>query len=73
MIRVKVKEIAKQKGISMSKLSRLADVNMSTMQKIYNMPTSTNFTLFTLDKLAMALGVDASELIESARDEKASD
>lgn len=73
MIRVKVKEVAEQKGISMSRLARLADVNMSTIQKIYRTPTNMNFTIFTLDKLATALGVDASELIESVRDEKASD
>ncbi|HEU0002244.1 MAG TPA: helix-turn-helix transcriptional regulator [Ktedonobacteraceae bacterium] len=65
MVRIKVKEIAKSKGISQSKLSRLADVNVSTLQRIYRNPTDTNINIFTLEKIAKALGVDVSELIES--------
>ncbi|HYT35963.1 MAG TPA: helix-turn-helix transcriptional regulator [Ktedonobacteraceae bacterium] len=70
MVRIKVKEIARSKGISQSKLSRLADVNISTIQRIYRNPTDTNINLFTLEKIAKALGVDVSELIESVSDEK---
>jgi len=69
MIRVKIKEAATAKKISMSKLGRLADVDLTTLQKIYRNPTQANITLFTLDKLATALGVDASELIESVKDD----
>jgi DNA-binding Xre family transcriptional regulator len=69
MVRIKVKEVAKSKGISQSKLSRLADVNVSTIQRIYRNPTTTNINIFTLEKIARALDVNVSELIESVPDE----
>jgi len=69
MVRIKVKEVAKSKGISQSKLSRLADVNVSTIQRIYRNPTTTNINIFTLEKIARALNVNVSELIESVPDE----
>ncbi len=69
MVKIKVKEIAKSKGISQSKLSRLADVNVSTLQRIYRNPTETNINIFTLEKIAKALGVDVSELIESTSEQ----
>jgi DNA-binding Xre family transcriptional regulator len=67
-VRLRVKEIANEKGISQGKLSRSADVDIKTLQRIYRQPT-TIVTTETLGKLARALGVDASELIESALDE----
>jgi len=70
MIRIKVKEIARQKGLSQMRLAFIADVNMKTVQSIYQHPTETNITLYTLDKLAKALGVNASELIESVYEEE---
>ena len=70
MIRIKVKEVARSKKISMSKLGRIANVDLTTLQKIYRNSTQANITLFTLDKLAIALEVDASELIESVHDDE---
>ncbi len=67
-IRLRVKEVAKAKGISQGKLSRSADVDIKTLQKIYRYPRSI-VTTETLDKLAKVLGVDGSELIESVPDE----
>jgi DNA-binding Xre family transcriptional regulator len=67
MIRLKVKEIAQSKGVSQGRLSRLSDVNLKTLQHIWQKPTSSNVTLYTLDKIATALDVDASELIESVK------
>lgn len=69
MIRLKVKEIAKSKGISQGRLSRMSDVNITTIQLVWRKPTAANITLYTLDKLATALEVNASELIESVYDE----
>ena len=69
MIRLKVKEVARRKGISQGKLSRLSDVNLTTIQNIYKNPVEANITLYTLDKLAKALEVDPCELIESIPDE----
>lgn len=68
MIRLRVKEVAQQKGISQGKLSRSSDVDIKTLQKIYRQPTSI-VTTETLDKLATALGVDVRELLESISNE----
>jgi DNA-binding Xre family transcriptional regulator len=69
MIRLRVKEVAKEKGISQSKLGRLADVDVKTMRRIYTEPTTPLLTT-TLDRIAKALKVDASTLIESVPDEE---
>ncbi len=68
MIRLKVKEIARQKGVSQGKLGRFADVDPRTMRRIYRHPT-TSITLPTLDRIAKALQVDSSELIQSVPDD----
>jgi DNA-binding Xre family transcriptional regulator len=68
VIRLRVKEVAQQKGISQGKLSRSSDVDIKTLQKIYRQPTSI-VTTETLDKLATALGVDVRELLESVSNE----
>jgi DNA-binding Xre family transcriptional regulator len=68
MIRLRVKEVAQSKGISQSRLGRMADVDVKTMRRIFTEPT-TAVTTPTLDRIAKALQVDASELIESVPDE----
>lgn len=70
MIRLKVKEIALQKGMSMGKLGRMADVDVKTIRSIYHYPTR-SITLAVLDRIAKALNVDASLLIESVPDDEA--
>lgn len=67
MIRLKVKEIAQQKHISQSRLGQLAFIDTERMRRIFRYGDSehVNLTLASLDRLANALGVDASELIES--------
>ena len=62
-IRLRVKEVANEKGISQGKLSRSSDVDIKTLQKIYRHPLSV-VTTETLDKLARALGVSVHDLIE---------
>jgi DNA-binding Xre family transcriptional regulator len=64
MIRIKLREAAKEKGISQARLSRKADVDLRTIQRIYKNPY-TNINMVTLDKLAMALDMNAADLIES--------
>ncbi len=66
MIRLKVKEVAEAKGISQRKLAKLSNVDIKNIQRIYRHPTSVVNTE-TLDKLATALGVNASELIETCQ------
>ncbi len=69
MVRLKVKEIARQKGISMGKLSRASDISYRTVQRIYNDPKYIP-TIPTLEKLAKVLGVSTSELIEDVPDDE---
>jgi transcriptional regulator with XRE-family HTH domain len=64
MIRLRVREIAEAQGMSQSKLGRLADVDVKTMRRIYREPTAP-VTTTILDRIALALNVDASLLIES--------
>jgi DNA-binding Xre family transcriptional regulator len=65
---LKVKEVAQQKGVSQGKLSRSSDVDIKTIKRIYR-DSMTIVTTETLGKIATALNVDASELIENAPDE----
>ena len=67
MIRLKVKEVATSKGLSQSKLSRWADVDIATVRRMFRDP-GTNITLETLNRLANALGVNPCELIEYTPD-----
>jgi DNA-binding Xre family transcriptional regulator len=70
MIRLRVKEVATQKGISMTRLSRLADTNYKTIKAIFDNPYR-EVTTTTLDKLAKALGVSVFDLIEEEPDNRA--
>ena len=68
MIRLRVKEIARQKGMSMGKLSRVADVSYKTVKRLYDDPTY-SATLPILERLARALGVPTADLIEDVPDD----
>ncbi len=68
MIRLRVKEVAQEKGFSLGKLSRASDVAYNTVKAIYRNPYK-EVTTTTLNKLATALGVPASALIEDMPDE----
>ena len=67
MVRLKVAEIAQQKGMSMGKLSRTADVSYRTIKLIYSDPYR-DVAVSTLEKLAKALGVATSDLIEDVEE-----
>jgi DNA-binding Xre family transcriptional regulator len=69
MIRLKVREIAEQKNISMTRLSRIADVNYKTVRAIYQDPYR-DVAYSTLVKLAEALGVKVDDLVEIVPDEQ---
>ena len=66
-VRLRVKEIAKEKGISMGKLHRSADVSYKTIKRIYSDPFYATTTI-TLGKLAKVLGVPPGDLIEEVSD-----
>ena len=69
MIRLRVKEVATQKGISMTRLSRLADTNYKTIKAIFDNPYR-EVTTTTLDKLAKALEVSVTNLIEEVPNDR---
>ncbi len=63
MVRLKIREIAEAKGINMSKLSRMADLNYNTVRAIWDDETR-DVTVSTLEKFAKALQVEIAELID---------
>ena len=63
--RLKVKEIAEARGMSQRKLFFRSQVDLKTIQRMFRYPTTTVVTTETLDKLARALNVDVSLLVES--------
>ena len=68
MVRLRVKEVAQEKGFSMGKLSRAADITYRTIQRIYNEPGYTP-TIDTLEKIAKALWCSIHDLIEEVPDD----
>jgi transcriptional regulator with XRE-family HTH domain len=67
MIRLKVQEIAKQKGLSQRQLILRSGLDTRVVQRVMR-DSFANITLATLDKFAEVLEVDASELIESVHE-----
>ncbi len=63
VIRLKVKEIAEDRELSMSKLSRMSDVHYNTIRDIFQHPYR-DVALSTLYKLSLALNVPIHELYE---------
>ena len=66
-VRLRVKEVAKEKGISMGKLQRDADIAYNTIKRMFKDPYYIT-TTETLVKIARALGVQTGELIEEVPD-----
>jgi transcriptional regulator with XRE-family HTH domain len=69
MRRLRVKELAEQRGITQSKLMRMADLNMKTVQGLYREPNRINVAYLTLEKVAKALDVSIDELFEEVENE----
>ncbi|MFL5656679.1 MAG: helix-turn-helix domain-containing protein [Ktedonobacteraceae bacterium] len=67
MLRLKVREIAESKNINQAQLSRTADVPINTIRRIWRNPYY-EVRLSTLNKIAVALGVPATELFEETQD-----
>lgn len=68
MLRLRVKEVAKEKGFSQGKLARAADMATNTLRAIYRDPYREISTM-TINKLARALDVPVTELIEDVSEE----
>lgn len=65
MVRLLIKEVAKQKGFSMGRLQRTADISYRTVKLIYQDPYK-DVTLSTLEKIAHALDVPIRDLIDDS-------
>src|SRR6266700_114184 len=63
MLRLKVKEIAEQKGYNQSTLSRASDVPINTIRRIWRNPYY-EVRLATLNKIAVVLEVPTTDLFE---------
>jgi DNA-binding Xre family transcriptional regulator len=68
MIRLKVKEVLQEKGMSMGRLSRASDVALITISRMCNQPTTYSPTLDTLERIAKALSVRVSDLYEEVEE-----
>lgn len=68
MIRLRVRELAEERKISMTRLSRISDVNYKTIQAIFNDPYR-DVAYSTLDKIAKALKVEVADLVEKVPDD----
>jgi len=68
MIRLKIKEVLQEKNVSQSKLSRLADVSLNTIQAMCHNPYH-DPALSTLERIAKALRVRMCDLYEIVPDE----
>jgi len=62
-IGVNIKKIRAEKGYSLEKIARLADLSLNTIVKIEN-GVNQNPTFETLQKIAKALGVSIEDLIK---------
>lgn len=67
--KLRIKELAQEKGWTQAKLGRAADINPRTMQGIYHDPYR-DVAYSTLMKIAKVLGVEVSDLIEEVPDEE---
>jgi DNA-binding Xre family transcriptional regulator len=67
-VRLRVKEMAQAKGMSMTRLHHNSEVAYSTIRAVFRDPF-TEITLTTLARLAEALGVATADLIEDVNEE----
>jgi DNA-binding Xre family transcriptional regulator len=65
MVRLKVKEVAEEKGYNMSSLSRKSDVHFNTIKRIFKEPNRP-VGIETLEKIAKALDVKIADLIDES-------
>ena len=68
MLRLRVKEAAQEKGFSQGKLARAADMATNTLRAIYRDPYR-EISTTTINKLARALDVPVTDLIEDVPEE----
>lgn len=67
-LRLRVKEVAKEQGVSMTKLHIKSEVAYSTVRRLFRDPFA-EVTTTTINRLANALGVPPSQLLEDVAEE----
>ncbi len=67
MLRLRVKEVLEEKKVSQSKLSRMSDVSLNTIQEMTHHPER-DVKLSTLHRIATALKVSVLDLYEELPD-----
>ncbi|TMC99232.1 MAG: helix-turn-helix transcriptional regulator [Chloroflexi bacterium] len=67
-VRLRVKEVAKERGFSMGRLSRLSNVAYNTIKRIYD-DRNYSPTVNTLMRIAKTLDVSIADLVEDVPDE----
>jgi len=68
VIRLKIREIAESKGVTRTQLSRRAEVNYATIQAVWNNPYH-DLSIKLMEKIAVALGCNISDLYETIPDD----
>jgi DNA-binding Xre family transcriptional regulator len=63
-VRLRVKDVAQQQNMSMTKLHKQSDVAYTTIRTVFRNPYEDGITLHTLVRLAEALNVPTGELLE---------
>ena len=69
MVKYRLKQVLKEKGVSQGKLSRMTDVSLSTIQRLCAEGSTYNVSMDVLEKIAKALGVRISDLYEERSNE----
>lgn len=69
MLRLRVKEVAREQGVSMNQLSQRAEVSYNIIKAIYRNPYRPTNTA-TISRIAQALGVPTIVLLEEVSEEE---
>ena len=67
-VRLRIKEVATERGVSMTKLSQRSEIAYNTIRKIYRDPYK-EVSLSTLVRIANVLKVSIHDLIEEVSDD----
>lgn len=67
MVKFRIKEIATQRGLSQNMVAHRAEVGVKTIQRLYREPHP-DVSIYTLEKIARALGVHVKDLFEEVEE-----
>jgi DNA-binding Xre family transcriptional regulator len=70
MVKYRIKEVLKEKGVSQGKLSRMTNVSLSTIQRLSVEGSTYNVSMDVLERIAKALGVKISDLYQEEETDK---